>query len=273
MNKKKKFLLLLASKKSDLPAGYTALEYLESSGTQYIDTGVYLSNLHNVALTMQQVQSSASSGSVFGSQDEGGATSYAWSIYGASVNYFGWFFYKALSTSVLQGPGYAKFDVLRVEVSAGQLKINGANISIPAEDGAFTASRTCWLFARNAFASPLKFIGRIFAFEITGAANMNLIPALRNSDGVPGMWDTVSKQFFENAGTGVFGYRVKGAPDTFALRDPHRVAPSGIYARKVSEAELEIVADTEETSGDGWEWFENTADASEHFGITLSEQI
>jgi hypothetical protein len=226
---------------------------------------------------MQQVQSDASSGSVFGSQDAGETTSYAWSIYGASVNYFGWFFYKALSTSVLQGPGYAKFDVLRVEVSAGQLKINGIDISNPEEDGAFTASRTCWLFARNTFASPLKFIGRIFAFEITGAARMNLIPALRNADGVPGMFDTVSKQFFENAGTGVFGYRFKGAPATYSLRDPHRVDPSGVWARLAADGTLDAVAETEldaeQAEAQGYAYFANTADAAEVLGATEQELV
>lgn len=258
-----------------LPKGYTELEYLEASGTQYIDTGVYLSNLHNVALTMQQVQNNIASGAVFGSQDDGNATSYAWSIYSASGNYFGWFFYKTLSQAVDQSlvPSYTRFDELKIDVIAGRVKINGGELQLPTVGGAFTAGRPCWLFARNSYASPSKFIGKIFSFEITGAERMKLIPALRKSDGVPGMWDTVSKRFFENAGTGVFGYRVKGAPAAFSLRDPHRVAPSGVYARKVSETELEIVADTEETSGEGWEWFANTGEAYEHFGIVIQEDF
>ena len=255
-----------------LPVGFTELEYLESSGTQYIDTGIYLSNRHNVALTMQQVQSSASSGAVFGSQDAGDATGYAWSIYGSSVTYFGWFFYKTLSTAVDPGlvPSYTRFDVLQLEVVDGRVKINGAQLRLPTADGAFTAGRTCWIFARNTASTPLKFVGKIFSFEITGAESMKLIPALRVADGVPGMWDSVSKRFFENAGAGVFGYRIKRTSETAApmsLRDPWRVAPSGVYARKAGEKELEIVADTDDVTGDGWEWFANSADAMDHFGI------
>jgi hypothetical protein len=275
MNKKKKFLLLCASKKSDLPAAYTALEYLESSGTQYIDTGIYLSNAHNVTVQAQQVTSSAASMALFGSQDDGNATSFALSLYGAAQGFFGWFFYKTVSQAISLNltPGVNSFDSLAYAVVNGRLLINGSLLPLSTASGAFTAGRPCWVFARNSYAAPTKFIGRIFAFEIAGAANMKLIPALRNADGVPGMFDTVSKQFFTNAGTGVFGYRVKGAPAAFSLRDPHRVAPSGVYARKVSETELEIIADTEETSGDGWEWFASSADAMEHFGINMSEQI
>lgn len=109
-----------------------------------------------------------------------------------------------------------------------------------------------------------------------GKKLIELIPALRNSDGVAGMFDRVSKQFFVNKGTGKFGYRIKRTGEEFApmsLRDPWRVAPSGVYARKVGENELEILADTEETTGEGWEWFSNTAEAYEHFGITEQEFV
>ena len=116
--------------------------------------------------------------------------------------------------------------------------------------------------------------GKIYRARISKNAGIthDLIPAL-NAEGVPGMFDKVSKQFFVNNGTGSFGYRIKGAPTTFALRDPHRVAPSGVYARLIAENELEIVADTEETTGEGWEWFSSTADAYAHFGITEQEFV
>lgn len=88
------------------------------------------------------------------------------------------------------------------------------------------------------------------------------------------MYDKVSKTFFGNQGTGTFGYRIKRTGETVApmsRRDPYYTAPSGVYARKAGENALELVADTEETIGDGWEWFANTAEAYEHFGITEQE--
>lgn len=266
-----------------LPSGYTALDYLESSGTQYIDTGVYLSNLHNVSLTMQQGAKNGSNGAGFGSQDAGNASAYGWSVYGLQSGYFGWFFYGTLSTVVLpeQVPGYTKFDVLHVEVADGRLKINGLLLPFSAEGGAFTARKSCWVFARNSDRQPNNLTGRIFSFEITGAKRMKLIPALRNADRVPGMWDTVSKQFFINAGSGTFGYRIKAtgvevAPtsSTYSLRaarDPYYVAPSGVWARPAGVNGLEFVADTEEVDGDAWLHFANTAEAEEHFGITQEE--
>jgi hypothetical protein len=224
---------------------------------------------------MQQAQDNTSSGAVFGSQDDGAKTSYAFSIYGAGSTYFGWYFYKTLSQAVDQSvvSNVTRFDLMRIGVKASRLSVNGNTVRLPEVTGDFTAERTCWVFARNTSSTPTKFVGKIFAFEIAGQDNMKLIPALRNADGVPGMFDTVSKQFFENAGTGVFGYRVKGAPAAFSLRDPHRVAPSGVYARKAGENELEIVADTDDVTGDGWEWFANTGEAYDTYGIVIQDEL
>jgi hypothetical protein len=96
------------------------------------------------------------------------------------------------------------------------------------------------------------------------------------------MWDTVSRRKLPNDGTGRFGYRIKGEDEgvppnatTYSLRaprDPYYVAPSGVYARTVGENKLEILADTEETTGEGWVWFANTGEAHAHFGIVQDNE-
>lgn len=50
------------------------------------------------------------------------------------------------------------------------------------------------------------FIGDIFEFRITenNATILDFIPCYRKSDRKPGMYDTVTKQFFTNSGTGEF---------------------------------------------------------------------
>jgi hypothetical protein len=238
-----------------------------------------LSNLHNVTVQAQQVASSASSVAVFGSQDDGNATGFALSLYGADGPHFGWFFYKTVSSAISFDltPGVNSFDSLQYAVKNGRLLINGSLLPLPTASGDFTAGRHCWVFARNSYASPTKFVGKIFAFEIAGQDNMKLIPALRNSDGEPGMWDSVSKQFFTNAGTGVFGYRFKGAPATYSLRDPHRVAPSGVWARLAADGTLDAVAETEldaeQAEAQGYAYFANTADAAEVLGATEQELV
>lgn len=106
-----------------------------------------------------------------------------------------------------------------------------------------------------------------------------LVPVLRKSDKTPGLFDIVNNFFYENVGSGTFGYRITGNtdpvapkddnPSTFSLRDPYYVAPSGVYAKLIAENELEIVADTEEVQGDDWVHFANVSEAYSHFNIVL----
>ena len=157
-----------------------------------------------------------------------------------------------------------------------EVKLNNSSLGIiPADVQSFVCKNPV-LFGSSRNGTPIaggRLTGKIFRAQISRGAGlvMDLQPALRETDGVPGMFDRVSNQFFVNNGSGSFGYRIKGAPATFALRDPHRVAPSGVYARLIAENELELIADTEETTGEGWEWFSTTAEAHEHFGITEQE--
>ena len=54
------------------------------------------------------------------------------------------------------------------------------------------------------------FAGKILGFQAyrSGKTILNLVPALRSSDGKPGMLDTVSKKFYVNKGTGEFLYEL-----------------------------------------------------------------
>lgn len=159
-----------------------------------------------------------------------------------------------------------------------ELTFNGQTVQ---RDGTPTSLPGQWLYGIFApYSEPAGYAGsiRMWACKCwSAAAKFDLIPALRNSDGVPGMFDRVRKQFFENAGTGVFGYRVKGAPATYSLRDPHRVAPSGVWARLAADGMLDAVAETEldeeQATALGYAYFANTADAAEVLGVTEQELV
>ena len=278
MNKKKKFLLLLASNKSALPAGYAALEYLESSGTQYLDTGLRGCDLSSRVECRAELTTYQPSRRMFQGQGFAFASNRA-DFFDCFVTlpigdnlrkngYLPSLGYQESSYSVsvtngdieINGRSFTASDI-QVEVSVAQNDATGETLKILAYPDGVSYQSSWW-------------VGKLYSFSaMLQSGEVRFIPALRKADGVAGMFDAVSKRFFVNAGSGTFGYRIKGAPAAFSLRDPHRVAPSGVHARKVSETELEIVADTEETSGDGWEWFANSAEAMEHFGIIEAEQI
>ena len=165
--------------------------------------------------------------------------------------------------------------------AAASRYLSGATI----QEQSFTSRMPCYLFASVGNGAIRHFVMRMYSFSVKENAVLllNLIPALRNADGVPGMWDPVSKQFFTNSGTGSFGYRVKTsgqvvapAAATYSLRaprDPHRVAPSGVWARLNAEGQLDIVAEPDLQDGEeaGYFLFANTGEAYTHFGITEQE--
>ena len=65
------------------------------------------------------------------------------------------------------------------------------------------------MFAMNTnTGANYKATGRIGTCKITkdGVLVRNFVPVVRRIDKVAGMWDTITKQFFTNSGTGNFNY-------------------------------------------------------------------
>lgn len=269
--------LLLRKAGGLLPRGFTELEYLESSGTQYIDTGIATDGTYTISSTLRG-NNVGGNNDIWGRRSTGGESF----VRRFKATYWLISFYYAWAGQ-LSEPQLNSAQVHDYIVTEGKknIVVDGKNFNLNAlntniVNASNPDSKTHYLFAAN---TPNSVPGQVcfYSFRMQdgeGNVVLDFIPALRKSDGVPGMWDRVSKQFFVNLGTGSFGYRIKRSGETSApmsLRDPWRVAPSGVYARKVGEAELEVLADTEETTGEGWEWFANTGEAYEHFGITQEE--
>lgn len=159
-----------------------------------------------------------------------------------------------------------------------ELTVNGQTVQRTAEPSSLPEHWLYGLFALHSL--PDGYIAPIRMWSCkcwSATAKFDLIPALRKADGVAGMWDTVSKQFFTNAGSGTFGYRIKTtgqvvAPTAYSLRDPWRVAPSGVWARLAPDGTLDAVAETEideeQAEAQGYAYFANTADAAEALGAT-----
>ena len=188
-----------------LPSGYTALEYIQSTGTQYIDTGFSPDANTRVDYKGQLLQYSTTV-PLFGAR--------------VSTDKPGRFFPLAFSTN--SGLGrftYGNFEtVFTISTSTiytgsfipAQQKtiINGLTYDIVAADASFTktANNNFYLFATSGYENILyNSVGRIWYVKIydNGTLVRDMIPA-KNSSGVIGMYDTVSGTFFTNAGTGTF---------------------------------------------------------------------
>ena len=92
--------------------------------------------------------------------------------------------------------------------SDGKIMFDGYKIMDEVYKDKHPVNTNMYLFIRANLTQG--FAGKILGFQAdrSGETILNLVPALRSSDGKPGMLDTVSKKFYVNQGTGEFLYEL-----------------------------------------------------------------
>lgn len=189
-----------ATEQRNLPSGYTQVEYLESSGTQWIDLGYPIDGTISFNLKTRCL----APGFVFGSRSD-----YSNNV--SSLNYdnvnnlFG---IRMGNTIVYDSTSWTINTDYEIYISNGDIKINGTTVSTTAYGTSFYSGHA-YLFTLNNNGVPgvSSFnINRIYYFQMfkNGVLTQNLIPCRRNSDNVLGMYDTVTGNFLTNSGTGTF---------------------------------------------------------------------
>lgn len=178
-----------------LPTGYTRLEYIESTGTQYIDTGVVPDA--NTKVECDFFAKTLDCG-VFGARidyDDNAFTLF-WSTTNAAAIEIGNTFFAIGSKAVTN-----KRCV--VEMSATSFKLDGETIQTYSQT-AISPGVAIYIFWSSG-ASFSKLSGRVYSFKIYGGTTIvrNFIPC-KNGNGTIGLWDDVSDTFYQNAGTGSF---------------------------------------------------------------------
>lgn len=194
----------------NLPAEYTQLEYIESTGTQYIDTGVVPKTTLSIKIKYNILQLASSNNiAIFGSISS--QTGLFSGVAGSPSVYY----INTGATSLSDIP--FAFNTIREEEYINDTMIrDGVTYTT---DPIIENNISMTLFGRNT-GSEIARIGtlRIYYFTLydNGVLIQNLIPAKRNSDNVLGMYDTVSGTFLTNAGTGTFtaGPTAVPTPDT-----------------------------------------------------------
>ena len=178
-----------------VPGGFTELEYIESSRTQYIDTGI-IPTL-DYSIEVKAVKDMAFS--LFGADN-------LYNLTGVYVNFFYLgksgvdnriFYPDTINNSLVHIWGY----------NAQHRQIYCDDIIVDVVVGATAPAMNLYLFARNRPTEPDSGAHKIYYAKLwdeTRQLIFNGIPARRNSDGVLGMYDTITNQFFTNAGTGDF---------------------------------------------------------------------
>lgn len=204
-----------------VPSGYTQLQYLTSTGTQYIDTSVYFDISKNFRVIGNILNPNVSNRKVIvGNYSGDSSVVYNLEFGGSSNSKPGYFRnYISISGTTDRWSSFATpantlitYDTLyngtsRTITNVIQYSGTIKNYSFSTTTNSGTTSRPLRFFLdyRNSpstIAYPIS-IGETQMFK-DGVLVGDFIPAKRNSDNVLGMWDTVTKTFLTNSGTGTF---------------------------------------------------------------------
>ena len=188
-----------------LPSGYTSVDYIESSGTQYIDTGYK----HNTSKTSYELNISIDTLSNPFNTLFGARTTYNNSdayylgvkndystfgcIGGNHQNSIGW--------NVSVGTKY------NIIYNATGLIVDGTTYSMPSQSNTTCSYNDC-IFALNEAGTIKEQIKcKLYSFVIKedGKLVRYFVPCL-NSNNEVGLYDLVNDTFYTNQGTGVFTY-------------------------------------------------------------------
>lgn len=199
-----------------LPKGYTKLNYIESTGNQYIDTGYYWTS-ETVQIVMDAyITSNASNQSLFGNEEpyEGSNRYFAIIPHGSNGSFN---IYTGTGSVTIVSTGLNTRFTLDCSTAGNKLttKLNGTQISSVAYSGTIktyanslstdASKGKIYIFAnhnsKNNGAGPTQNIGgmRLYSFKMydNGVMVRNFIPC-KNASGEIGLYDMVYDNFYKS---------------------------------------------------------------------------
>lgn len=202
---------LMALKKSGgsvgLPDGYTAVNYIQSSGTQWIEMGVAPSQNTKVVLKIKINSLTNQGASLIGSRTDLNSTDQFTTYldnYGGSR-----FLFRVdgqTSTTPFSGVKTNTFYTVTLSASEMRFELEDGTIAFSSTFSVsdFTSAVTMALF-RSKGVSGVYFQGKIYGCKHYNGDKLiqDFVPCL-DSAGVPCMYDFVGKTAFYNQGTGSF---------------------------------------------------------------------
>lgn len=183
-----------------LPKEYTQVEYIQSSGTQYIDTG-YKPNQNTRAVCKGCLEVVDTTCWLFGAR------------YSASQDTFGFCTYKSKyyayynTTGKAFGTNLNTSGILEIDCNkeTATLTANGITATVTAAGVTFACDYPLVLFACNTRGTISAGAGVIYSCQIydNGTPVRDFVPCI-SADGTAGMYDTVDGKFYPNSGSGTF---------------------------------------------------------------------
>ena len=183
-----------------IPYAYQQVEYLQSTGSQYVDTGIKHSDYYNTLKTVIDAQYTSNS---VGSNVLSGAK-YS-SNFHIVASYNNGSFVANNGTANLN---LGTFDMLRhtfvMDIPNGKAKKDDTTVSFTTKPS--IPKNILMLAFEDGSEIKGKASAKIFSFKMYSGETLirDFIPCYRKSDSVSGFWDLVSETFFTNSGSGEF---------------------------------------------------------------------
>lgn len=198
-----------------LPFGYEAVEYLESSGSQYIDSGVECTSQLIVSFKGQSLTdvNAACCGGI-NSELSPILFRHHWSISAKSFSY--WCQYGQVALASIRPTVDSVVDVHTGYINPvlGNAIVDGSLITFAPIQHFYTTGKNYGIFGRISNTGiiqsrPCRFF--LFQMELNNNKVRDFIPCIRKSDNKPGMYDLCKSicpltgtPFYINAGTSEF---------------------------------------------------------------------
>ena len=193
------------TEQADLPEGYTQLEYIESSGTQYIDTGINPNRDTKFYLKFSPVEYHYGTYyfGTYGLSDRGYYDTFSLSADNAMVN-----------LQVIGGDNFIDIsvgDIAEISVEYPYYSVDGTTLTLPTVDAVtFSGTNTICLFTAKrdgGISTAFNSYMRLYACQIYENDGTTLaadyIPC-KNASNMLGLYDLVNEIFLPNQGSDTF---------------------------------------------------------------------
>ena len=200
----------LMMRKKGIPAIYKVLDWIQSSGTQYIDTGFVANQdtYFEMTFSVDNLNDNyyfcgggyAWQNNIFAMTKTSASNTNINFVYGNSATLFNGFSANTKYRAIMNKNNFYIYEGTNTSPSyTGSLTYQ--TLSTDENFRLFTVNYTV-ISGAPLRPAPMKLYSAIL--KDNGTIVRNLIPVRRLTDNVCGMYDTVSKTFFGNAGTGAF---------------------------------------------------------------------
>ena len=184
---------------SGLPSGYTQLEYIQSTGTQWIDTGFKPNQNTRIKMDCNVIGFNSEDAFLFGARIASGNTAFCLAADDANTRWF------ALYGNAVQNPTGTCTGKHSIDYNQNVLTLDGKNFTFAKTT--FQSSYNLLLFATitNGNVDSQRGKMAIYSCQIYDTGNLirDFVPCV-DPTGNAGLYDLVDGKFYANAGTGTF---------------------------------------------------------------------